>query len=108
MWRSSIITGWTQDSKQVFDPNAPITREQLAAMLYRYAKLHGEGFEGLWSFRLDFPDAGDVAEWAHEAMCWWVMNGIVNGMDGRLNPQGNATRAQIATMVWRYVAGQEA
>ena len=56
----------------------------------------------MWSFRLAFPDAGDVSDWAYEAMCWMVMNGVVNGMDGRLNPQGNAVRAHVVSMLYRY------
>ena len=85
-----------------FGPNDPITREQLAAILYRYAQTKGQGFQGLWSFRLDFPDAGDVSDWATEAMSWMVMQGVINGMDGRLNPQGDATRVQVAAMVHRF------
>ena len=97
-----IVTGWTDENgRQVFDPEGEVTREQFAAMLYRYAKTLGKGFQGLWSFRLDFPDAGDVSDWATEAMSWMVMNGVINGMDGKLNPQGNSTRAQVATMIRR-------
>ena len=84
-----------------FEPDAPVTREQIATMLYRYVKTQGKGFTGLWSFQLDFPDAGDVSDWATEAMRWMVMQGVINGMDGRLNPQGEATRAQVATLVQR-------
>ena len=108
-WASAagIVTGWTDSAtgEQRFDPSANVTRAQFAAMLYRYAKLHGEGFTGLWSFRLDFPDVGDVAEWAYEPLCWMVMRGVVNGMDGKLNPQGSATRAQIACMLCRFALG---
>ena len=97
-----VVTGWTDENgRQVFDPDGKVTREQFAAMLYRYAKTLGKGFTGLWSFRLDFPDAGDVSPWATEAMSWMVMQGVINGMDGRLNPQGVSTRAQVATMIQR-------
>ena len=100
-WAESrgIVNGFEDGT---FRPNDPITREQLAAVLYRYAQYKGEGFTGLWSFRLDFPDAGDVSDWASEAMHWMVMNGVINGMDGKLNSQGNATRTQMATMVYRF------
>ena len=82
-----------------------MTREQLATILYRYAQSKGQGFKGSWMFLLDFPDAGDVSEWADEAMHWMVMNDIINGMgDGTLNPGGEATRAQVATMLMRYKA----
>ena len=100
---TGVVTGWTEaDGTRVFSPEADVTREQFAAMLYRYAKLRGEGFTGLWSFRLDFPDAADAAEWAYEPLCWMVMRGVINGMDGRLNPQGTATRAQVANMLYRF------
>ena len=108
-WASGagIITGWTDAAgEQRFDPDAAVTREQFAAMLYRYAKMHGDGFEGTWSFPLDFPDAGDAAQWAYEPLCWMVMRGVVNGMDGKLNPQGSATRAQIASMLYRFTLGE--
>ncbi len=102
-WAESqgIVTGYGDGR---FGPNDPITREQLAAILYRYAQTKGQGFQGLWSFKLDFPDAGSVSDWATEAMSWMVMNGIINGMDGKLNPQGNATRVQVAAMVHRFCA----
>ena len=103
---NGVVEGWTDAAtgKQVFAPDEFVTREQFAAMLYRYAKLHGLGFTGLWSFRLEFPDAADVSDWALEAMSWMVMQGIINGIDGKLVPQGSSTRAQIATMVYRYDA----
>ena len=71
-------------------------------MLYRYAQTQGWGFTGLWSFFLDYPDTADISVWAVEAVSWMVMHGVVNGMDGRLNPKGSSTRAQIATMVYRF------
>ena len=103
---NGVVEGWTDAAtgKQVFAPDEFVTREQFAAMLYRYAKLHGLGFTGLWSFQLEFPDAADVSDWAIEAMSWMVMQGIINGIDGKLAPQGSSTRAQIATMVYRYDA----
>ncbi len=100
-----IVEGWTdaETGEKVFKPGELVTREAFATMLYRYAsKLYGLGFKGLWAFRLDFPDADQISDWAYEAVCWMVMNGIMNGMDGLLNPQGYSTRAQIATMVYRY------
>ena len=99
--------GVTNGTGVGFEPGLDITREQLAVMLYNYAKLMGKGFQGLWSFHLDFPDAGDVADWATEAMSWMVMNGIINGNVDEtgatvLDPQGDATRAQLAAMVHRF------
>ncbi len=108
-WASfaGIITGWTDEAsgRLLFSPDAEVTREQFAAMLYRYAKLHCEGFDGAETFPLDFPDAGEAAEWAQEPLSWWVMKGVVNGMDGLLAPRGSATRAQVASMLYRYIFG---
>ena len=87
-----------------FGPNDPVTREQLAAILYRYAQSKGQGFKGLWNFKLDFPDAGEVSVWAIEAVSWMVMNGVVGGKDGKLVPGGNASRAEAATMLQRFSA----
>ena len=87
-----------------FGPNDPITREQMATILYRYAQTKGQGFQGLLSFRLDFPDAGDVSDWATEAMSWMVMNGVINGKDGKLAPGGSASRAEAAAMLMRFAS----
>ena len=90
-------------SETTFSPNEPVTREQLAAILYRYAQAQGKGFTGAWMFLLDYPDAADVSEYANEAMHWMVMHGIITGMgDGTLAPKDNATRAQIAAMFMRF------
>ena len=84
--------------------NGTMTREQLATMLYRYAQSKGQGFTGAWTFQLDYPDAERISSYAYEALCWMTMNGVIGGMtDGTLNPQGSATRAQVATIFQRYV-----
>ena len=79
------------------NPNADITREQLVTMMYRYAgspKADG---------KLDsFSDAASVSTYAADAMQWAVANGIVNGSNGKLNPQNNATRAQVAAILMRF------
>ena len=79
------------------NPNADITREQLVTMLYRYAgspKADG---------KLDsFSDAASVSSYAADAMQWAVANGIVNGSNGKLNPQNNATRAEVAAILMRF------
>ena len=97
---NSVVNGI---SETAFSPDTPVTREQLAAILYRYAQAQGKGFTGAWAFPLDFSDAASVSQWADEAMHWMTMNGIITGMgDGTLAPQDNATRAQIATMFMRF------
>ena len=79
------------------NPNANITREQLVTMMYRYAgspKADG---------KLDsLSDAASVSTYAADAMQWAVANGIVNGSNGKLNPQDNATRAEVAAILMRF------
>ena len=79
-----------------------ITREQLATILYRYAKLKGYDTSKTASLK-DFPDAGSVSSYAVEAMQWAVAEGLITGMSGQLNPQGSATRAQAATILMRFM-----
>ncbi len=101
IWASEngIVNGITETE---FSPNANITREQMAAMVYRYAKFKGQGFTGLWAFQLEFSDVASISDYAYEALCWCSMNGIINGMgDNTLAPQGNSTRAQAATVFIR-------
>jgi len=99
---NGIVEGYT---KEKFGPTDDLTREQLATILYRYAKLKGQGFTGMWAFPLNFDDASDVSGWANEAMCWMTMNGVIQGTgDNKLSPKGNATRAQVATMLMRYTS----
>lgn len=86
------------------NPTGTMTRQQLATMLYRYAQSKGLGFTGQWAYQLDFTDVASVSSYAYEAMCWMNMNGIIGGMgDGTLNPQGSATRAQVAAILQRFV-----
>ena len=83
-------------------PDGKITREQLATMLYRYAQSRGLVKADVQGDLSAFTDSASVSPYAVEAMRWAVGAGIVNGMDGKLNPQGEATRAQMATMLMRY------
>ncbi len=94
---NGIVTGYEDNT---FRPDNSISREEMAVMLARYAKLNGA--ELTTETELEFPDADTVSEWAAEAMAWCVENGIINGMNGTLNPQGLATRAQFATIIMRY------
>lgn len=94
-------------SETRFAPDAPVDRQQLAAFLYRYAQLKGQGFTGLWAFELDFADADQVADFAREPMCWLTMKGVITGSDGRLSPAASASRAQAAQMLVRLLSELE-
>ena len=101
-WAASegLVNGY---SETAFGPDDTITREQLAAILYRYEQMSGGGFTGTWMFLPDFSDTAEISEWAYEAMCFMNMNGIVNGKPEKLlDPKGNATRAEAAAMLARY------
>ena len=76
--------------------DSALTREQLAVMLWNYA---GKPAAGSLS---GYTDAASVSDWAVQAMAWCVEQGIISGMDGGLNPQGTATRAQVATMLMQF------
>ena len=89
-----------------FAPNDQITREQIATILFRYAK--AEKVEGKLA---GFPDAGKVSDYAADAMAWAVEQGLINGIsesDGKtyLAPQETATRAQIAVILMRYLTAE--
>ena len=76
--------------------DSALTREQLAVMLWNYA---GKPTAGSLS---GYTDAASISDWAVQAMAWCVEQGIISGMDGGLNPQGTATRAQVATMLMQF------
>ena len=79
------------------NPEVNITREQLVTMLYRYA-----GSPAASGSLDNFSDASTVSSYAVNAMQWAVANGIVNGSNGKLNPQNNATRAEVAAILMRF------
>ena len=86
-----------------FSPNAAITREQLAAMLMNYSAWKGEDV----SARADlstYSDAATISSWANDVMSWSVAEGLISGMTAdTLQPQGSATRAQVAAILQRFL-----
>lgn len=99
IWANSegIVTG---TGAGTFDPDSPISREQIVTILYRYA-----GKPETADTLADFSDAGKVSAYAYDAMCWAVEEGLINGIAGQLQPQSCATRAQIATILYRFIEG---
>lgn len=101
-WAKStgVVQGYDEST---FGPEDTLTRAQAAAILMRYAAY--KGLDTAARAALSFPDAGDVPDWAHDAMQWCVAKGLLQGSDtGALLPNGTATRAQIATIMTRYLA----
>ena len=87
-----------------FQPNAAITREQMAAILMNYAEYKGQDVTA----RADlsgYTDADTVSAWATDAVQWANAEGLINGMsDTQLAPKGSATRAQVAAILQRFLA----
>ena len=112
-WYADAIT-WTAENgifagygKDKFGPDNPITREQLAAIFYRYADY--KGYDLTVKGDLDkFKDADKITDYAKTAMQWAVGSGLVKGKSGNLlDPQGTATRAEIAAMLHRFIEKYE-
>ena len=112
-WYADAIT-WTTENgifagygKDKFCPDDPITREQLAAIFYRYADY--KGYDLTVKGDLDkFKDADKITDYAKAAMQWAVGSGLVKGKSGNLlDPQGTATRAEIAAMLHRFIEKYE-
>jgi len=96
--QNDLVNGY---SDTLFGPNAPVTREQLAAFFYRYAQYKGYGTTISGSIS-SFNDKDKVSGWAADAMKWAVGYGVIQGKTGDLlDPQGDATRAQLAAMLHR-------
>lgn len=97
---NGIVTGYDATT---FGPDDQITREQMAAILYRYAQGKQLASPALTDNLADFADAGNVSAYAVEAMNWAVGQGLINGMgDGTVAPQGQAIRAQAAAILHRF------
>ncbi len=108
-WYTDAVI-WANDAKIVsgmgeglFAPNMEITREQMVVMLYNYAKY--KGYDVTASAGLSkFADNASVSTWAQPAMQWAVAEGYISGMgDNQLAPQGTATRAEIASVIMRFM-----
>ena len=103
IWASQngIVSGYTDGT---FRPDAPVTREQLASILYRYTLYRGQDVSaGETTSLTGYGDAQAVSSYALPAMRWACGTGILQGANGKLNPSGLATRAQLAAMLHRYL-----
>ena len=103
VWASqnNIVSGYTDGT---FRPDAPVTREQLASILYRYTLYRGQDVSaGETTSLTGYGDAQTVSNYALPAMRWACGTGFLQGANGKLNPSGLATRAQLAAMLHRYL-----
>lgn len=102
-WAASegIAKGFADGS---FGQDVYVSREQLAAFLYREVQHQGGGFTGMWYFPLNYPDIEELGAFADEAMHWCVMTGVLQGTaDGRLAPKATTDRAQLSAILHRYL-----
>ena len=110
LWYTNAVTWAAQKgivngiSETEFAPSGDLTREQLATVLYRYAQAKGYDVSAFADLS-GFPDAGDIQEYATQALSWAVAEGLLQGFeDDSLRPGGTATRAQIAAILMRFLA----
>ena len=107
-YENGIVTG---TSATTFAPDGDVTREQMATFLYRFAKYMG--YDTSESADLStFPDSSKVGSWAKDALAWANAEGFITGAKGSdgvtvLNPQGAATREQVATILMRFCQAYE-
>ncbi|MBQ3427234.1 MAG: S-layer homology domain-containing protein [Clostridia bacterium] len=107
-WYTDAVT-WASDagivngvSNGTFAPNDNITREQLAAILFRYSEAFGYDTSASGNI-INYSDSAYISDWAQTALIWTTGAGIITGKDNnRLDPKGNATRAEAATMIERF------
>lgn len=90
-----IVSG-TDEKKALFSPDKTVTREQMASILYRFAQATENDVDYSGEKFYSFSDYGKVSSFAQDAFKWASDKGIINGSDGKLNPKGTATRAQVA------------
>lgn len=98
--QSGIVNGYS-DSE--FRPYYDITREQIASIMFRYAKFKEVAPEGAWAIRLDYADLADVSDYAAEGVMYCTMKNIMGGREGNLfAPKANATRAEFAKVLMNF------
>ena len=97
---AGVATGY---SSTEFAPASSITREELAVMLYRFAQYMDYDTSGRAELN-GFSDADRVSPWAAEAISWAAEIGLMKGSEGQISPTGDATRAEVATMIMRFIS----
>ncbi len=106
-WAASegIVNGYSDTE---FAPNAPITREQIATIIYKYADYKGIAPEDAWAIQLEYADLTDIADYATNGVMFCKLAGIMEGKeDNKFEPKANATRAEIAAVLQRFIEGNK-
>ena len=107
-WATSegIVSGYGNGA---FGPNDPISREQMAAMIYHYEQKYGDGgFTGNWMYRLPFTDLDQISDWAFESVAWCNMHDVISGKsDNLFDPKGFAKRSEMAAILRKYLTQTE-
>ena len=101
MWAnaSGIVTGVGEGR---FNPHSPVTREQMAAIMHRYAGFMNYDLSIDSALLAGFTDVAEISDFALEPVQWAVTHGIMQGSDGRLTPLNTATRAQVAQIIYNF------
>jgi len=106
-WFARAVS-WCQEKELIsghadgaFLPDAPLTREQLAAILYRYAQYSGSSLRTNASLSV-YEDRDDVSSWAYNSVCWAMTNRLLTTSDHLLRPGETVTRAELASALYSY------
>ena len=95
-----IVNGYDNG---LFAPEDPATREQTAAVLYRYARNQDQGFTGTWAFPLQYADAEEIADFAYEAVCWMTMHDVMDaGEDNAFAPKAQVSHHEAEGIFGRF------
>ena len=97
---NGLVSGYNEN----FRLDDAITRQEAAVILFRFAKYMDKGPVEDWAIRIDYVDVAEISDWAYEAIMWATMKGITSGRpDKTLDPTGIATRAEVATMLTKFI-----
>ncbi|MEG2000007.1 MAG: S-layer homology domain-containing protein [Evtepia sp.] len=101
-YRAAVDWAKSENISDGTDLNRKISREEMTTILFRYAKVNGTAPTGAWAVQLTYADTHMISEWAVESAMYAQINGIIKGREGnRFDPQGTATRAEVAAVLHR-------
>lgn len=104
-WGEGLASGYGDGT---FGPEDPVTREQMAVILYGQAKSAGGGFTGAWAFPLEYTDRAQISGFAYEAVCWMTVNGVMGDTgEGAFAPQSAVSRRDARAILEQYFRAAE-